>query len=178
MHNGIFKLAFHTDKLCGTHVLRPVYRSRTFRCETVKPQADSAFMALPTELRLIVYGFVFAPPYDKANNIDSILATCRKVHCEALIMALQTTQFHLDGRNGLNFQPKLRSLSDLQQHLRYINVTMPIQKLDGANNPFTLTKIPLTSLEIDFETIECASDWLRENRLIIASCPRYYVRPC
>jgi hypothetical protein len=163
----LHKIAFQADKLCGTQVLKLLYRNRMFRPETIMLQNNSLFMALSPEIRLAIYEFVFTPPYDKMNNILSILATCRKVHEEALIMALKTTRFHLDGYNGLKFQTRLRNLGDLQQHLRHIDVAMSIQKLDAnsGNNPFVLTKLPLAPLEIDFMTIEKADGWLRENHV-------------
>ena len=111
------KVAFRTDKLCGTHILSPLYQSLTFRPETVNPQSHSLFMALPPELRLMIYEAAFTPPYNKATNILSLLATCREIHGEAVVLALRTTQFHLDGYKGLNFQSKLRGLGNLAQHL-------------------------------------------------------------
>jgi hypothetical protein len=162
---GIAKLAFRVDKIFNNHDLEPLYRPHMFRDATVTPQADSRFMALPAELRLTIYEFVFSSTYDKVAKMLSILLTCRKVHGEAIILALRTMQFHLDGSKGLTFGPKLRSLGDLQQHLRHIHVSIPIQQLNAnsSNNPFVLTKLPLTILEVDFGKIKVADSWLREN---------------
>ncbi|KAF2826961.1 hypothetical protein CC86DRAFT_416741 [Ophiobolus disseminans] len=154
------------DMLCGSHVMEKLYKDSIFSPENVSSQESSPFItALPTEVRLAIYDFVFSPPYEKSANILPILAIYRKVHSEAIIKTLESTQFHLDGCSGLKFQSKLRVLGDFQQHLRRIDITMPIQKLDaeGGSNPFALTKLPFTSLIIDFENIEHADNWLREN---------------
>lgn len=161
------RLAALADKVCDSHALEAVYKKNLFRPTTIKPQQASHFMSLPTEIRLIIYSFVFTPPYDKTRNVLSLLATCRKVHGEAIVMALNTTQFHLDGNKGLSFQSKLWGLGELQQHLRRIDIRMPMQRLNGnsSNNPFVLTGLPLSSLEIDFEMIEDIEKWAKENRI-------------
>jgi hypothetical protein len=161
------RLAVQANKVCNSRILKSIYAKNMFQSATIKAQDGSFFMAVPTEIRLMIYDYVFTPPYDKTQNVLSLLATCRKVHGEAIITALNTTQFHLDGAKGLSFQSKLWGLGDLQQHLRRIDISMPIQKLDGnsGNNPFVLTTLPLTSLEIDFEKIEGTDTWLKENRI-------------
>jgi len=110
---GLQKAAFRADKLCGSTMLSLLYESSIFRPETVGLQDHSLFMALSTELRLIIYYYCFTPPYNTTANILSILAVCRKVHGEAIILGLSTTQFHLIGYKGLRFQSKLQGLGDL-----------------------------------------------------------------
>tara|TARA_R110002003_G_scaffold175_8_gene14241 strand:+ start:1331 stop:2077 length:747 start_codon:yes stop_codon:yes gene_type:complete len=123
-------------------------------------------MIIAPEIRLIIYEFVFSPPYNSSANKLSILAACRQIHGEAIITALRQIQFHIDGQRGLNFQPQLRSLGDLAQQLRRVNVTMPIKRLDAssANNPFVLTDLPLDVLHVDLQAVEAAT-WLAENRI-------------
>jgi hypothetical protein len=156
-------LAYHTDRLCGRRALETVYKKELFK-SPVKSQPASRLLGLPTELRLMIYEHLFAPPY-ACINLLAILATCRLLHGEALVLALEKAQFHMSGHKGLSYQSKLWALGLLQEHLRHVNITMPIQKLSdtSANSPFILTELPLDILKIDFRTID-TKDWLVENR--------------
>lgn len=88
----------------------------------------------------------------------ALLATSRLIHGEALILALQTAEFHLrgDGAQGLCFGTKLWSLGSMAQHLRHVSISIPFEKLDdlGPNNPFILTGLPLDVLKIDFGDVK------------------------
>ena len=132
-------LAYHADRICGIHSLETVYKKKIFQ-SPVGLQSASRLLSLPVELRMMIYEHLFAPPYARTNTL-AILATCRKIHGEILVLALEKAQFQMSGHKGLSFQSKLWALGPLQQHLRHVNITMPIQKLSdtSANNPFILT---------------------------------------
>ncbi|KAF2246149.1 hypothetical protein BU26DRAFT_577722 [Trematosphaeria pertusa] len=166
-------LAYTWDKMNSTHKMETIYKNHLFR-GPIHPQQDSPLFALPVEVRSMIYENVFAPPYSTmSSEALSLLATCRLVHGEAYIKALQTIEFHLRGDTGLNFYPKLWNLGSLQQHLRHVKVTMSIKKLDavGGNNPFVMTMLPLDTLQINFGVIK-AQDWRAEvsiyHRLVSA----------
>ncbi|KAH4033733.1 hypothetical protein HBI81_154490 [Parastagonospora nodorum] len=162
---ALHKLAFQVDKYGGKRTFKPFYTRNTFRVETMGWQQDLPFMALPTEIRLNIYDFVFlAQPATGKSNL-TILATCRQVHGEAVVKALKMTCFHLSHTSGLEFESRLRRLGPLQQYLRHIQVRIPIQQLSAcsATNPFILTQLPLDILHIDFGEIDCTDHWLREN---------------
>jgi hypothetical protein len=164
---AVAKLAFQVDKRGGKRTFESFYMRNTFRMETTVPQEDSAFMALPPEIRLNIYDFVFlAQPATGKTNL-AILATCRQVHGEAIVKALKTTRFHISHTSGLEFDSRLRRLGPLQQHLRHIQVRMPMQLLNArsATNPFILTQLPLDILHLDFGKIDDTGHWLRENYL-------------
>jgi hypothetical protein len=162
---ALHKLAFQVDKCGGKRTFEPFYMTNTFRAETMGSQEDSPFMALPTEIRLNIYDFVFlAQPATGKSNL-AILATCRQAHGEAVVKALKMTCFHLSHNSGLEFESRLRRLGPLQQHLRHIQVRIPVQHLSArsATNPFILTQLPLDILHIDFGEIDYTDHWLREN---------------
>ncbi|KAH7071382.1 hypothetical protein BKA63DRAFT_447931 [Paraphoma chrysanthemicola] len=163
---AISKLAFYIDELSGRQVMRPLYKNKMFCPDTIDLQSDSILMRIPPEIRLVIYGFVFAPPKKSASNKLSILAICRQIHEEAVIPALRQTHFHMNGQFGLKFQSTLHTLGNLAQYLRHIEIAMPLERLDAssANNPFVLTDLPLDFLQIDFGRV-WVSGWLMENRI-------------
>lgn len=111
---AVAKLAFQADMRGGKRTFEPFYMRNTFRIETMGSQEGSAFMALPTEIRLNIYDFVFLsqPPTGKSNL--AILAACRQVHGEAIVKALKMTCFHLSHTSDLEFESRLRRLGPLQ----------------------------------------------------------------
>ncbi|KAH7079610.1 hypothetical protein FB567DRAFT_476323, partial [Paraphoma chrysanthemicola] len=163
---AISKLAICIDQLSGRQTMRPFFKNKTFRLDTIDPQSDSMLMQIPPELRLIIYEFVFAPTNTSTPNKLSILAICRRIQGEAIIPALRQMHIHINGDHGLEFQSNLHSLGNLAQHLRHIKITMPMGRLDAssANNPFVLTDLPLDCLQIDFGSV-CPKGWLIENRI-------------
>lgn len=117
---ALMKLAFLADNWCGFRTFESLYIGNTFRGEAVKAQDNSRFMDLPTEIRLMIYQFVFSPLSLRSANPLYILSTCRQIHGEAIVTALRATHFYINRFTGLNFNPRLRSLGKLQQHLRHI----------------------------------------------------------
>jgi len=164
---AVGKLAFQVDKRSGKRAFESFYMRNTFRMETMVPQEDSDFMALPTEVRLNIYDFVFLAQRTTGKSDLAILATCRQVHGEAIVKALKTTRFHISHTSGLEFESRLRRLGPLQQYLRHIQVRMPMQQLNArsATNPFILTQLPLDILHLDFGKIDGTGHWLGENYL-------------
>lgn len=166
---ALTRLAFQFDKRLGTETFTPLYRRHTFRPDTVNAQTFSKFLRLPTEIRLIIYEFVFTPHNSpcvscpRANPL-SLLLTCRTIHSEALTPALRRTHFHLSYPHNLAFQSTLRSLGPLKNQLRYIHVSIPIHALNAysTSNPFLLTELPLHELVVELGRID-APTWMDEN---------------
>ncbi|KAF2279867.1 uncharacterized protein EI97DRAFT_454816 [Westerdykella ornata] len=119
------------------------------------PQPDCPLLSLPSEVRQMIWQYVFEYDDQDTNRLSSeqlaLLATCRLINFEAIHLALQNTNFQLTcpASKSLSYRNGLRHLGPLQLHLRYITITMPIEKINcGPNNPFLLTQLPLTKLTI------------------------------
>ncbi|KAF2865771.1 hypothetical protein BDV95DRAFT_585829 [Massariosphaeria phaeospora] len=166
-------IAYTLDKHNGTYTMEDFYKRHLFQSPAF-PQTSSLLMNLPPEIRLMIYDWVATTPYSPNHPpVFPLLATCRLIHGEAIATALQRTQFHLQGAQGLNFRPALWSLGALQQHLRHVEITVPLARLDavGANNPFALALLPLNELVIDFGDLDLnlgARDWKTD----VALCSR------
>jgi hypothetical protein len=167
------KAAFQVDRFCQSHTFEALWRKNMFRIDLIDGQKDSMLMSLPLEIRLMIWKYVLSPPYNNSADILSVLATCRLIHGEAVVHALESTAFFVGRSAGLEFQSKLWSLGTLAQHLRYVRVDTSFEKLDGrsANNPFILAKLPLKYLDINLGELK-SNGWFSQNmayqRLIFA----------
>jgi hypothetical protein len=147
-----------------------IYRNRLFS-SAIRPQPASRLLSLPAEIRLIIYDYVFAPPFDHSSaKFLAPLATCRLINREALKLAFERCQFRISTHANLMYRPRLWELGDLQKHLRHVEISMPMSKLNavGPNNPFILTQLPLNMLKISFsEDVQyyCSLTWEREISL-------------
>jgi hypothetical protein len=170
---ALSKATFHVDRFCQSHTFEALWRKNMFRIDLIDGQKDSMLMSLPLEIRLMIWKYVLSPPYNNSADILSVLATCRLVHGEAVVHALESITFFVRRSAGLEFQSKLWSLGTLAQHLRHVRVDTSFEKLDGrsANNPFILTKLPLNHLYINLGELQ-SNGWFSQNmayqRLIFA----------
>jgi hypothetical protein len=146
-------------------VLKPVHKKRLSRPQA-RHQTKSALLKLPTEIRLMIYAYVFYPtPRDSEDwcRVRPILSTCRLMYQETIVLALQTTCFRFPRHQTGHYKPKrIRVLGALQQHLRHVEVMISLLNLDahGRNNPFLLSNLPLDVLRITFLT---PTHWTRSH---------------
>jgi hypothetical protein len=164
MMQALSKAAFQVDRYCQSHKFERLWKNNAFRRDLIDSQKNSMLMSLPPEIRLMIWKYVLSPPYDNSTNILSILASCRLVHGEAVVQALESTTFILGLSAGLEFQSKLWSLGTLTQHLRHIKVEISLKDSTArsANNPFLLSKLPLNYLNIDLGVVK-TEHWADEN---------------
>ncbi|KAF1834109.1 hypothetical protein BDW02DRAFT_569386 [Decorospora gaudefroyi] len=146
-------VAYRIDKHCHSRALERLYSKRLFS-SSIQRQPHSPILSLPTEIRLIIYAYIFLSQQGKADRwstVRPILLTCRLMYEEAIVMALQRTYFRFQSP----YQPKkTRVLGRLQQHLRYVNIGISLYNFaaHGSNNPFILSDLPLHLLVINFNT--------------------------
>lgn len=160
------QVALQAGKMCGSDTLATINRRNLFNPATMKSQPDSLLMALPTELRVMIYEAVFSAPATGTEPPLALLSTCRQIHGEAIEIALKTCQFYGSPGLGFAFESRLSSLGPLQQHLRHVKVEIPIDDLTyhRATNPFALIELPLDKLEIKIDIPEFLT-WTAASRI-------------
>lgn len=144
------KAALAWDRYRQSNGRANLYQSRLFKTD-IDPQRDSPLLMLPAELRWMIYEYVLTPPFDEGSmKALALLATCQLINAEAIHLALRKTYFRINSDRNPPLAQNLWALGPLHQHLRHLNIGMPILKLDhaGKNNPFLLMELPLSHFHL------------------------------
>lgn len=177
-----FIIVHQLSKPSLQRALQNVYGAHMFT-SSILAQPASPFLSLPTEIRCLIYYYVFGPeadtesedtrqcirPIDSTSYIAaddyadsrssseqlSLLATCRQVYGEAHKLAFNRTVFKLESwSKNIPISKHLATLGPLQMHLRHVEIVMRPSDLQLLSRDNPFTLMQLPLTKLEIRFIE------------------------